>query len=347
MYSFVDLDRTFAGQPPALGALLAVIDTGRGQERVFADQMPELLKQLSEHARIASITASNAIEGVVLETRRAEQIAEGSPRFRTRNEKEFAGYRDAIDVLLRLETYEPLSVPFVLHLHRLLFHHVGGRGGYLKTEDNFIVSYETGVRQVVFTPPPWPRTEFLLTELFDRYNDAKRERRANPLVLLSALILDFLAIRPVADGNGRLARLLTTYELLAQGYGVARYVSVEQRIYESKNTYYASIYDAQRDWHEGQHSIWPWTSYLARVLADAYADFENRVASAERVTGGKQDRAREYILRQSPAEFRKRDLERALPGISPATIRLILNELRVDGAITLEGSGPGARWHRV
>jgi Fic family protein len=347
MYSFVDLDRTFAGQPPALGALLAVIDTGRGQERVFADQMPELLKQLSEHARIASITASNAIEGVVLETRRAEQIAEGSPRFRTRNEKEFAGYRDAIDVLLRLETYEPLSVPFVLHLHRLLFHHVGGRGGYLKTEDNFIVSYETGVRQVVFTPPPWPRTEFLLTELFDRYNDAKRERRANPLVLLSALILDFLAIHPVADGNGRLARLLTTYELLAQGYGVARYVSVEQRIYESKNTYYASIYESQRDWHEGQHSIWPWASYLARVLADAYADFENRVASAERVTGGKQDRAREYILRQSPAEFRKRDLERALPGISPATIRLILNELRVDGAITLEGSGPGARWHRV
>ena len=347
MYSFVDLDRTFAGQPPALGALLAVIDTGRGQERVFADQMPELLKQLSEHARIASITASNAIEGVVLRP----AVPSRSPRVRLA----FApATRRSLPAIETPSTCSFASRPTsrsasrsCLHLHRLLFHHVGGRGGYLKTEDNFIVSYETGVRQVVFTPPPWPRTEFLLTELFDRYNDAKRERRANPLVLLSALILDFLAIHPVADGNGRLARLLTTYELLAQGYGVARYVSVEQRIYESKNTYYASIYESQRDWHEGQHSIWPWASYLARVLADAYADFENRVASAERVTGGKQDRAREYILRQSPAEFRKRDLERALPGISPATIRLILNELRVDGAITLEGSGPGARWHRV
>jgi Fic family protein len=217
----------------------------------------------------------------------------------------------------------------------------------ISTEDNFIVSYETGARQVVFTPPPWRRTEFLLAELFDRYNDAKRERRANPLVLLSALILDFLAIHPVADGNGRLARLLTTYELLAQGYGVARYVSVEQRVYESKNTYYASLYESQRRWHDGEHSIWPWTSFLARVLADAYADFENRVALAEQVTGGKQDRAREYVLRQSPANFRKRDLERALPGISPATIRLISNELRDNGAIRLEGSGPGARWHRV
>jgi len=50
-------------------------------------------------------------------------------------------------------------------------------------------------------------------------------------VLLGAFVLDFLAIHPVADGNGRLARLLTTHELLRNGYGVARYVSVEQRIY--------------------------------------------------------------------------------------------------------------------
>jgi hypothetical protein len=56
-----------------------------------------LLQQLSEHARVASITASNAIENVVLDDERAERIAEGSPRFRNRNEKEFAGYRDAID----------------------------------------------------------------------------------------------------------------------------------------------------------------------------------------------------------------------------------------------------------
>ena len=347
MQSFVDLERTFGGQPPELGAVLAGIDTARGRERLFEDQMPELLKQLSEHARIASITASNAIEGVVLDSQRAERIAEDSPRLRNRNEKEFAGYRDAIDALLRLEIYEPLSVPFVLHLHRLLFHHAGGRGGYLKTEDNLIVSYETGRREVVFKPPPWQRTEFFLTELLDRYNDAKREERAHPLVLLSALIVDFLAIHPVADGNGRLARLITTYELLSQGYGVARYVSIEQRIYESKNTYYSSLYESQRRWLEGEHSVWPWTSYLAQVLADAYEDFQHRVAAESQITGGKQDRVRDYILRQSPPDFRKRDVERALPGVSPATIRLVLGELRDTRKIRLEGSGPGARWHRA
>ena len=347
MHSFVDLDRTFDGQPRELGPLLARIDTGKGQERLFEDQIPELLKELSEHARIASITASNAIEGVVLDTERAERIAEGARRFRNRNEREFAGYRDATDMLMRLDEYEPLSIPFVLRLHRLLFHHTGGNGGQLKTDQNLIVSFEGGQREVVFTPPPPQETEFLLRELFVRYDNAKREARTHPVALIGALILDFLAIHPVADGNGRLARLLTTHELLAGDYGVARYVSIEQRIFESKNSYYASLYESQRDWHEGKHDIWPWISYLVRILADAYRGFEQRVTAAGKHAGSKQDRVRDYILRQAPQEFRRRDIERALPGVSLATIRLVLSDLRNAQKIKPEGSGPGARWHRL
>ena len=346
MRSFVDLDKTFSGQPRQLGAILARIDTGRGQERLFEDQAPELLKRLSEDARIASITASNAIEGVVVESERASRIAEGA-RFRNRNEREFAGYRDAVDMLMRLDTYELLTVPFVLHLHRMLFQHTDGRGGHLKTDENLIVSYESGRREVVFTPPPPVETEFLLAELFVRYDDAERKGDTHPFVLLSALILDFLAIHPVADGNGRLARLLTTHELLSQEYGVARYVSIEQRVFETKHSYYAALYESQRRWHEGEHDIWPWVAYLARTAAGAYEDFERRIAASRNEDGSKQDRARNYILNQAPPEFRRRDIERALPGISPATIRLVLNHLRDTSKIKSEGSGPSAHWHKL
>lgn len=345
MRSFIDLDTTLAGQPPKLGPVLARIDTGRGREELFADQVPQVLRQLSEHARIASITASNAIEGVTVEPERALRIAAGA-RFRNRNEQEFAGYRDAIDSLMRLEHYEPLSVPFVLHLHRVLFQHSGGRGGHLKTDPNFIVSYESGEREIVFEPPPPAETEFLLREAIDRYDAAQRDEVGHPLVLIGALILDVLAIHPVADGNGRLARLLTTYELLARGYGVARYVSLEQRIYHSKHTYYQRLYESQQDWHSAEHTIWPWVSYLTSVVAEAYDDFEQRVAEARNSVGSKQARARRYILEQAPPVFRRRDIERALPGVSPATIRLVLNELRDEGRIAVEGGGAGARWRQ-
>ncbi len=346
MRSFIDIDRTFGNQPRELGAILARVDTGRGQEQLFLDQRPELLKRLSENARIASITASNAIEGVVVEGERAARIAEGAPRFRNRSEQEFAGYRDAVDGLMRADAPEPLTVPFVLLLHRQMFAYSGGRGGHLKTDENLIVSCESGEREIVFTPPPPEQTEFLLTELFARYEQMKADQQAHPLVLIGALVVDFLAIHPVADGNGRLARLVTTHELLAQGYGVARYVSIEQRIFESKNTYYDRLYRSQRGWHEAEHDIWPWTTYLAQVVAGAYVDFEQRVAAADEPDTNKQERVRRYVLDQAPAVFRRRDIERALPEVSPATIRLVINALRDTKEILPEGAGPSARWRR-
>jgi Fic family protein len=344
MHSFIDLDRTFGGQPRELGAILARIDTGRGSERLFEDQRPELLTRLSHDARIESITASNAIEGVLVDSVRAERIADTGPRLRNRNEKEFAGYRDAIDMLLRADGQEPLTAPLLLHLHRLLFHHSNGRGGHLKTDENLIVSYESGRREIVFEPPPPEETEFLLTELLTRYATARQAGDTHPLVLIAALILDLLAIHPVADGNGRLARLATTHEMLACGYGVARYVSIEQRIYESKHSYYAALYESQRGWREREHTIWPWTMYLARTVADAYDDFEQQIAATREPTGSKQSQVREYILREAPTTFSRRQLERALPGISQATIRLVLNELRDGGQIEVEGAGPSAKW---
>ncbi len=347
MRSFVDLDTTFAGQPRELGALLARIDTGRGRERLFLDQQPELLKHLSHDARIASITASNAIEGVVVDRDRAERIADAAPRFRNRNEKEFAGYRDAVDMMMAEAIGETLSVPLILHLHRMLFRYSNGRGGYLKTDPNLILSYESGQREIVFEPASPEETEFLLTELIDRYNRAKGAGETHPLVLIGALILDLLAIHPVADGSGRLARLTTTHEMLSCGYGVARYVSIEQRIYESKNTYYSSLYESQRGWHESRHDIWPWIGYLVRVVGDAYDDFERQIASVDAPRGSKQERVREFVLSRGPDSFRRRELERALPGISTATIRLVLAQMRAEGLIEAEGSGAGAIWRRA
>lgn len=347
MRSFVDLDRTLGGQPRELGPILAGIDTGRGREQLLQDRSPELLGALSESARVASIDASNAMEGVVLDSRRAERIAAGSLSFRNRGEREYAGYRDAVDELMRPWDRSPLSLPFVLHLHRVLFRHADGRGGHLKRDENLIVSHEEGRRETLFEPPPPEEARLLLEELIVRYEDARREARTHPLVLIAALVLDFLAIHPFADGNGRLARLLTTHELLRAGYGVARHISIEQRIYESKNGYYASLYESQRRWHEAEHDIWPWAGYLLRILAGAYEDFEQRVAAAARQTGGKQERARAQILKQAPQPFRRRDVERALPDVSPATIRLALNELRDAGRIEREGSGPAARWRRI
>ena len=351
MQSFVDIDRTFSGQPPRLGARLARLDVGRGREELYRDQLPELLRALARQTRIESISASSAIEGISVEADRAEKIAE-TPELkglRNRDEQEFAGYRDAIDEIVRAEQQERLTVPLILHVHRRLFAYTNAEGGRFKQEDNIIGDRDEYGRVVkLFTPPPWQKTEQLISELVARYNDAAENEIAHPVVLIAAFILDFLAIHPFEDGNGRVARILTTQMLLECGYGVPRYISVEQRILETRNSYYDVLLASQRGWHEREHTIWPWVEYLVATLADAYDTFEQRLSARRGLaTMSKQERVRVYVLEHASGEFRVRELRRALPGVSDQTIRLVLGQLRDEGLIEVDGKGPQASWRRL
>jgi Fic family protein len=347
MKSFIDLERVLSGQPPRLGARLATIDTARGREQFSRDQLPKLLEGLAEQTRIASITASNAIEGVLVAGDRAEKLVRATPtRLRNRSEREFAGYRDAIDGIMKARRVESLSVGLILHLHRQLFGHLDLGGGRLKTDQNLIVSYHGDRREIIFTPTPPEQTEFALGELVERYRSATRDQEGHPVLLIGLFVLDLLAIHPVADGNGRLARLLTSQMLMEQGYSVARYVSLEQRIFETKPSYYQSLIDSQRGWHEAAHDPWPWLAYLVEVLEWSYVQFTARVADL--ATGAsKQDRVRGYVLDQAGPSFRIGDIRRALPGVSDPTIRLVLAALKAEGRILARGSGPSACWERL
>lgn len=350
MRSFGDPDRAFAGMPARLSVLLGRVDVSKGREELYRDQLPELLRSLASQTRVASIRASNAIEGIEVSPSRAERLAAPDPgRFRNRNEKEFAGYRDAIDELVQADRLDPPSPALMLHLHRRLYAHTRATGGRLRQEDNVIGERDQRgvVRRVIFEPPAWQQTEGLVQGLFGGYQEAVEAPLAHPLVVLAAFVLDLLAIHPFEDGNGRVARLLTTHELLRLGYGVARYASIEQRILESRNGYYDALEASQEGWHEGEHRIWPWIEYLVSIIADCYVDFEGRVADARgSASMTKTERVRHWVENSAPGEFSLADVRKVVPGVSDPTIRLALRSLRDEGSLESDGSGRGAVWRK-
>jgi Fic family protein len=350
MRSFLDISDRFARIPLGLVDLLARIERSRGREELLRVQAPQVLERLAARTRFDSITASSAIEDVILDDDRALALVRGLPAgpYRDRSEREFAGYRDAVDQLTGKDP-EPLTVPLVLHIHRVLMRHADNPGaGRLKANDNFVGTLNPdGTRSIVFeTVPAGEPTAWHLTELVGRYEAAVRERRVPALLLVAALVLDILAVHPFEEGNGRVARLVTTNELLRHGYGIARYVSLEQRIFDSKNAYYVALRESQSDWHGGAHDLAPWTTYLLRTIEDAYADFERRVAAGTELVGAtKREQARHYILTQAPRRFRLAQIADALPDISQATIRDALEELRGEARLTV-GRGRSAVWER-
>jgi Fic family protein len=326
---------------------LSRIDIGRGREQLYRNQLPQLLTELAARARVASITASSALEGVVVaDQARAQQIIEGkAATLRNRSEQELAGYRTALDYLFT-EEWRPLNVGLLLHLHRLLWGHTKVVGGSFKDDDNLVVDRSPdGTTVIRFVPVSARLTPEYTKELVNRYNQATDEGQHHPILLIGLFVLDLLTIHPFTDGNGRVVRAVTNALLEDAGYGMGKYVSLEQIIAGTADEYYEALLRSTHGWHEQTNDPWPWLTYFVSTLTVAYDTFENR-ASSDRSVGTKQDRVREYVMNHAPDIFKISDVRVALPGISDPTIRLALDALKREGSITPEGTGRSAVWRK-
>lgn len=345
MLSFVELERSLGSVPGPVVRQLARVDFGRGREELFRNQLPALLNELANRARIASITASSALEGVVVKDQaRAFAIIQGSATsLRSRSEQELAGYRAALDYVFG-EDWRPLNVGMLLHLHRELFAQTTLPGGRFKESDNLVVDRSPdGSVEVRFVPVPAARTEHFTIEVFDRYEEAVAQGGHHPVLLVGLFLLDLLTIHPFTDGNGRVVRALTNALLDDAGYTVGKYVSLEQLIAESADEYYAALLASTHGWHEQANDPWPWLAYFVDVLAQAYQRFGQRAAS-DRTTTTKQERVGRYVVEHAPQIFKIADVRGALPGVSDATIRLALERLKKEGRVKPEGLGRSAVW---
>jgi Fic family protein len=163
------------------------------------------------------------------------------------------------------------------------------------------------------------------------------------LVLVPLAVLDFLCIHPFADGNGRMARLLTLLLLYQSGYDVGRYISLERLVEESKETYYESLEASSHQWHAGKHDPLPWMSYLWGVLVRAYREFEERVGTIRAGRGSKTDMIERAVWRRN-RPFTIAEIEAECPGVSREMVRHVLQRLRDDGRLVVQGTGRGAHW---
>jgi len=320
----------------------------RGKEALFKQQSPQVLRALRDSALIQSTESSNRIEGVVAPAQRIRDLVAKRTQPANRSEQEIAGYREVLSIIHTNFANMPLTSNLVLQLHRDLFQFVPGGGGRWKSTGNDITERRPdGTTVVRFKPLAAHLTPGAMAQLHDAYRAKLDEQTVEPLLLISAYVLDFLCIHPFADGNGRMARLLSLLLLYQAGYEVGGYISLEGVIEATKEGYYDSLYTSSQGWHEAQHSLVPWWEYFVGVmLVKAYREFEDRVGVTSARRGAKRDMIRDAVKRL-PAQFRYADLERALPAVSRPTIARALRELRAEGAIRCLKPGRDATWEKA
>ncbi len=336
-------------QPISGGLLSTAREVGeyRGRELLYLHRSPQVLESLREPSVIASTISSNRIEGVEASPGRVRALVAGEAP-RNRSEQEIAGYRDVLRTIHASREHMPFTPGVVLQLHRDLYRYVPGGGGTWKTAPNRITERRPdGTVRVRFDPVPPHETPGAMAALHDGFHAAWDAGEADRLLVAGAYVLDFLCIHPFLDGNGRMARLLTTWLLYRAGYGVGRYVSLEQVVETHRDGYHDALEAASRGWHDAGHGLLPWWEYfLGVVVLGAYRTLDERVGAITSRRGAKRQMVTAAI-RRTPPTFRYADLARACPGVSRPTIQRALRDLRNAGEIELVRAGRDAEWRHL
>lgn len=230
---------------------LSLIHEYKDKLSFYTQQKPLELGRLVEIAKVQSTEASNSIEGIRTTKTRLRQLMSEKTTPRNQDEKEIAGYRDALNIIHENFDYIPLTPNYILQLHKILLSHTeSGFGGSIENVQNYISATDAGGRQfTLFTSlAPYETTE-AMQEICEEYNRAIGEGKVDPLLIIPVFIHDFLCIHPFLDGNGRISRLLITLLLYHAGFEIGKYISLEAKIAKNKDAYYAALEDSQVGWH--------------------------------------------------------------------------------------------------
>ena len=332
--------------PVGTGWLLGSCMEARGKQDLWLRQKPEVLEALREQAIIQSVESSNRIEGVTIPADRLRPVVIGKVKPRDRSEEELAGYRQALDWIFSRKRQVSIIPKVIQRLHGLAQGGFSVDAGEWKKRDNEIVEIlPNGERQIRFVPTSARETPETVDALCRNYREARDDERVPPLLIVATFVFDLLCIHPFRDGNGRVSRLSTTLLLQAHDFQVARYVSLERLIEESKEDYYSVLAECSQGWHEGKNAIVPWWNYFLSMLRRAYKEFEQQIESTE-ARPAKSDLVRQAVLAQVE-QFTLGDLAAQLPSASTQLIKKVLAEQKKQGKVRLAGRGRGARWEVV
>ncbi len=320
-------------------SFVAQIREHKGKQDLHLRQKPVELERLVEVAKIQSTDSSNRIEGIGTSNARMKQLVEDRTTPRTRDEQVIVGYRDILNTIHESYEHIPLKGDVILQLHRDLLAYTDKTfGGKFKNTHNYInETHADGSSFTRFTPLEPFETPEAVDTICTSYRDALAKQVVDPLILVPIYICDFLCIHPFNDGNGRISRLLTTLLLYQSGFMVGKYISIEQKIERTKDTYYDVLGKVSSGWQEGKNDYTSFIKYFLGIVLSCYRDLEERLGSVDR-------KSTPYEIVRKAVDntlgvFTKAQILQLCPSIGSSSVEAALKRLKEEGCILRQGSG--------
>lgn len=269
---------------PEILSLISEIDEFKGAWRALGQLAPEQLSSLKKIATIESIGSSTRIEGSKLTDKEVASLLSNleKQKFETRDEQEVAGYSAVMNLIFQSHADIVLSENYIQQLHSVLLQHsekdYWHKGNYKKSP-NHVEAFDAQGKSlgIVFETASPFKTPIRMRDLVEWAGQAYSEKKLHPLLITAIVVVEFLAIHPFQDGNGRLSHLLTTYLLLREGYHYVPYSSLEAVVEQSKEAYYLALRQTQGTLKTETPDWQPWILFFLRALKHQKKRLEAKV----------------------------------------------------------------------
>ncbi len=233
-----------------------------------------LIASLRETARLMSTHYSTQIEGNALTPEEVGEVAKGKKGDfpgRERDEREVRNYFRALEYIEeQLKKKVKITEKLVQTTHSLVL--TGSKKATPYREgQNVIKDGATG--RIVYMPPEAKDVKPLMKGLFE-WVDQEMDKKILPAPILSALVhYQFATIHPYYDGNGRTARLLSTFLLHKMGYDLKGIYSLEEYYAKNLQGYYGALSIGKSHNYYGgraEADITPFLDYFLEGMAISF-----------------------------------------------------------------------------
>lgn len=263
------------------GILNSIIEIEKNKNSLDLVKIPiNLSNKFRKNTKKRSSYASNKIEGNPLTYEQADAAIEAKNRHFLKPEQEIRNYYLALELLeKKLENKEPLSLKLLLEVQKQICEgkpkeKIGLRGA-MPPGVLFAVWNDDGTP--TYIPPEYSEVPTLLDELFKYINDSDD----HPLIKAAVIHYQLVTIHPFEDGNGRTARIISSYYLSLNGYGFKNIGSLEEYMSYNIDEYYDSLqmglpilyYDGRNNPPHGEiwikYNLKIFSLYASKVLSIA------------------------------------------------------------------------------
>ncbi|MEK7534298.1 MAG: Fic family protein [Patescibacteria group bacterium] len=231
---------------------LATIERFYGQ--LLGEKLiPSLTLKLSQENLVLATHHSTSIEGNPLSPQDVTNIVLGDQIPVTKSEKEVKNYFMVINrIAVLAKEREPITTNLTQKLHRDLM--IGlDKDALGKFRDGPVfVGHKTKVEVVVKHNPPFHSANKIENALKDVCGWLTKKDELHPLIKAGIFHHEFAFIHPFFDGNGRLARVLTTYYLLLNNYEVSKFFILDDFYDIDRQLYSDTLHSADK----GDNTQW-------------------------------------------------------------------------------------------